>query len=439
MNGDRDSEIAHVIEDMQYEDGMMNEKLYRRGITASKLRLQLFREHLGLSDDDTSIADPTSDHTWHSIKSTASNNTKIFEAVFDCAPSNRMRAFVNFQSIEVTKILFENKRMNVLKVPGRSHLWDENNLKEWDYAPWNDTNGKPIATDRIDRRDFEVDNYRDRKKKLFSMDHDGWCYARNFSVFQQVRTMKTNYKKYEKLQHLVADRLTLNMTSINFSQLDSGGTGAPRGRRLTNSTSILSNIVGERRTPVLSDTVLFSNSPHFHQTPHSLFVIVAVGGPRKARSASYVGALDRSIQMMNRLKKKSDYGGGNGILNAEYFDTDDDRLDEDDSQMDDGRGSYHAATREGHLTEKHGAEEGNGQGKTRQRGRELPVDKTHECHAGEKGSNAYGHDARDHFGLYGHILVVRIVERRTNGGGHGTEKKERKRGALVRRHVELDS
>ncbi|KAI9895218.1 hypothetical protein PsorP6_018347 [Peronosclerospora sorghi] len=52
-----------------------------------------------------------------------------------------------------------------------------------------DVNCVPTAADRIDLRDFEVDNYRDRKKKLFSMDHDGWCYARNFSVFQEVRTM----------------------------------------------------------------------------------------------------------------------------------------------------------------------------------------------------------------------------------------------------------
>ncbi|KAI9908006.1 hypothetical protein PsorP6_003731 [Peronosclerospora sorghi] len=42
MNGDRSSEIALVIEDKKYEEGMLNEKLYRRGITASKLRLQLF-------------------------------------------------------------------------------------------------------------------------------------------------------------------------------------------------------------------------------------------------------------------------------------------------------------------------------------------------------------------------------------------------------------
>ncbi|KAI9923259.1 hypothetical protein PsorP6_002482 [Peronosclerospora sorghi] len=48
MHGDRDSDIALVIEDMQCEDGMMNEKPYRQGITASTLCLQLFREHLGL-------------------------------------------------------------------------------------------------------------------------------------------------------------------------------------------------------------------------------------------------------------------------------------------------------------------------------------------------------------------------------------------------------
>ncbi|KAI9895130.1 hypothetical protein PsorP6_018643 [Peronosclerospora sorghi] len=162
--------------------------------------------------------------------------------------------------------------------------------------------------------------------------------------------MKEDYKKREKLQHLVADRLMLKYD-------------------------------GE-------------------------------GGARQ------IDTEDESIEA------KSDYGGGHGF-NAEYFDTDDDWLDEHDSQMEDGRGSYHTATREGHLTEQHGAEEGNGQGKTRQRGCELPVAKTNECQAGEKGSNAYGQDAGDHIGLYGHNLVVRIVERRTNGGGYGTEKKER--------------
>lgn len=208
MMGDRDSEIALVIQDMQFEDGHMNERPYKRGATAGALRMQLFREHLGLSDDDVSVTDPTSERTWQRIRNVSQNNTKIFETVFDCAPSNKMRAFTSFQNIDVTQI-YENQRINVLKVPGRRrHVWDKENLKDGDYAPWTDVNGVPIAEDRINLDDFVVDNFKDKRKKhLFSMDHDGWLYARNFSIFQEIRTMKTDYRKREKLQYLVADRL----------------------------------------------------------------------------------------------------------------------------------------------------------------------------------------------------------------------------------------
>ncbi|RMX70359.1 hypothetical protein DD238_000225 [Peronospora effusa] len=469
MNGDRDSEIALVIEDMQYEDGLMNEKPYRRGLTASKLRMQLFREHLGLSDDDISVADPTSDLTWQSIKSTASSNTKIFEAVFDCAPSNRMRGFVNFQSIEVTQI-FENQRLNVLKVSGRSHLWDASNLKEGDYAPWTDVNGVPIAADRVDLSDFEVDNYRDRKKKLFSMDHDGWCYARNFSVFQEVRTMKTDYKKREKLQHLVADRLmaqvrrrrwdkkgslpprpdprdssysmasddeehgrfhsiwrrlqqgdfsrsnSISTTPTHFTQLDSGGVisgsvsagGATRGRRCYNSAPMPLNgsmLVVGNNTSLLSavpgDTQSYPNSPCSMPTPHSPSVNAIINGPRNIRSvrsprASSVHGTGGGVRARGNTRSGrdspygffsaggarqhdtddessdagSEYGGGisaslkrwvstvdvldfgrRSKFNAEYFDTEEDNLHGDDPQLEDGRGSYHAATRDGILAE----------------------------------------------------------------------------------------
>ncbi|KAF1775591.1 Phospholipase D-like domain [Phytophthora cactorum] len=398
MNGDRDSEIALVIEDMQYEDGVMNEKPYRRGVAASKLRLQLFREHLGLADDDLSVADPTSDHTWNSIKSTASSNTKIFETVFDCAPSNRMRAFVNFQSIEVTQI-FENQRMNVLKVPGRSHVWDAQNLKEGDYAPWTDVNGVPIAADRVDLRDFEVDNYRDRKKKLFSMDHDGWCYARNFSIFQEVQTREA--------QHLVADRLMAQVrrrrwvkkgllppqdprdssfsiasddeehgrfyslwrrlqqgdfsrsnsvsTPTNFSQLDTDG-------GIAGSMSVGARSVRSARTSSLLGTGGGARTR---------------GNTRSARGSFYgmfsVTGGNRNLDTDDESSDAgSDYGGGHGIraslkrwystmdvldfgrrskFNAEYFDTDEDHLHSDDPLLEDGRGSYHAATRDGLLTE----------------------------------------------------------------------------------------
>lgn len=238
MMGDRDSEIALVIQDMQFEDGRMDDQAYKRGVTASALRMQLFREHLGLSDDDESIIDPASERTWQRIKAVSQNNTKIFESVFDCAPSNRMRAFQSFQNIDVTQI-YENQRLNVLKVPGRRrHVWDKENLKDGDYAPWTDVNGVPIAEDRINLDDFVVDNFKDkRKKQLFSMDHDGWLYARNFSIFQQIRTMKTDYRKREKLQYLVADRLMAQVRRRRWVKKDTMPALALMNREMSRDSS----------------------------------------------------------------------------------------------------------------------------------------------------------------------------------------------------------
>ncbi|TDH65438.1 hypothetical protein CCR75_003907 [Bremia lactucae] len=393
MNGDRDSEIALVIEDMQYEDGVMNEKPYRRGVSASKLRLQLFREHIGLIDDDLSVVDPTSDNTWKLIKSVASSNTKIFDTVFDCAPSNRMRAFVNFQSIDVTQI-FENQRMNVLKVPGRSHVWDAQNLKEGDYAPWTDVNGVPIAADRLDLSDFEVDNYRDRKKKLFSMDHDGWCYARNFSIFQEVRTMKTDYKKREKLQHLVADRLmaqvrrrrwvkkgllpprndprdssfsiesddeergrffsiwrrlqqgdfsrsnSISMTPTNFSQMNSGGeiAGSVRvgsttaGRRLYHSNSMPSSapLVVPLRPAIGGTTPSCPNSPGGASSHHTPESPALTAGARSARTSSLLGiGGNTGSRDATRSARGSFYGMFSVANGTRLFDTDDESSEAD--------------------------------------------------------------------------------------------------------------
>ncbi|TYZ68928.1 hypothetical protein PybrP1_009108 [[Pythium] brassicae (nom. inval.)] len=208
LMGDRDSEIAVIIEDMQFQDGRMNDAAHRRGVVVGALRLQLFREHLGLADSDDSVVDPTAEHTWRAIRGVAQQNTQIFETVFDCAPSNNMRAFSSFKNIEISQI-YENQRLNVLVVPGRRrHVWDQDNLKDGDYAPWTDVNGVPIPPDKFNLEDYVLDSAKDRKKRhLFSMDHDGWLYARNFSIFQEIRTGKTDFKKRERLQHFMTDRL----------------------------------------------------------------------------------------------------------------------------------------------------------------------------------------------------------------------------------------
>lgn len=206
MLGYRDSEIAVVIEDMEFTDGLMNGKTCRRGVAASSLRMQLFREHLGLSKDDHSIEDLLAEHSWQRIKNISSQNTETFERVFNCAPSNQMRAFASFQNIEITQI-YENQRLNMIKGRGRQ-VWDWSHLKDGDYAPWTDVNGVPIPLDRFDLDDFEVDTRKDNgRKKLYSMDNDGWCYARNFEVFQQFRTGSDEITKREKLQHFMTDRI----------------------------------------------------------------------------------------------------------------------------------------------------------------------------------------------------------------------------------------
>ncbi|TMW56578.1 hypothetical protein Poli38472_006588 [Pythium oligandrum] len=225
MAGERDSEIALVIEDTQFEDGLMNERPYRRGVVVGALRRQLFREHLGLADDDETTLDPAAEWSWLRIRNISQRNTKIFESVFDCAPSNRMTSFNTFKDIEVTQI-FENQRLNVLKMRknqagnGR-HVWDQANLKPDDYAPWTDVNGVPINMDNVHLDDFVIDNYKDKnRKKLFMMDHDGWLYARNFSVFQEVRMH--NFRKRDKIHYFVTDRLMAQVRRRRWVKKDSG-------------------------------------------------------------------------------------------------------------------------------------------------------------------------------------------------------------------------
>jgi phospholipase D1/2 len=222
MMGDRDSEIALVIEDVQFEEGMMNERPYRRGVVAGALRMQLFREHLGLAEDDASSQDPTAEWSWLRIKNISAKNTAIFESVFDCAPSNRMTSFSSFKSFEMTQI-FENQRINVnvLKKGHGRHIWDSGNLKEGDYAPWTDVNGVPVNMDKVNLDDFVMDRFKDKKRKhLFLMDHDGWCYARNFSVFQEVRMQ--NFRKRDKIQHFMTDRLMAQVRRRRWVRKDSG-------------------------------------------------------------------------------------------------------------------------------------------------------------------------------------------------------------------------
>lgn len=96
MLGGRDSEIAVVINDVDFEPSVMNGEPRQAGQFAGSLRRTLFREHLGIFDiKNTSIdvKDPVSDAFYREIWiKSATTNTEIYEKVFRCIPSDEVHS-----------------------------------------------------------------------------------------------------------------------------------------------------------------------------------------------------------------------------------------------------------------------------------------------------------------------------------------------------------
>ena len=87
MLGDRDSEVAVMIEDLDFIDGKMNDVEYKMGKFAHSLRCDLLKEHLGQLENndnefDISIDDPLADKFVVGVYSRAELNTIFFLTVF---------------------------------------------------------------------------------------------------------------------------------------------------------------------------------------------------------------------------------------------------------------------------------------------------------------------------------------------------------------------
>ncbi|KAL5287281.1 Pld family protein [Megaselia abdita] len=100
MIGKRDSEIAVIITDEEFENGRMNGENYPSGRFCGKLRKFLFKEHLGLLDPDPNrmvidVTDPVIDTFWNGFwKRTSLRNTEIYDTVFKCIPTDNVQSFV---------------------------------------------------------------------------------------------------------------------------------------------------------------------------------------------------------------------------------------------------------------------------------------------------------------------------------------------------------
>ena len=84
--GDRDSEVALVIEDTQKVTIRLAGREFQASQFAHSLRLQLFREHSGGTNDV--LMDPLSDEFDHFWRVTAQSNTVRYRHVFRCYPDD---------------------------------------------------------------------------------------------------------------------------------------------------------------------------------------------------------------------------------------------------------------------------------------------------------------------------------------------------------------
>ena len=95
--GNRDSEIAVVIHDTAqfvYIKLVHTGESIRVGKAGYELRTRLLQEHLAIPSANLHLFDDLSDNSvWRRINDIALNNTRIYESVFGCVPSNRVHSF----------------------------------------------------------------------------------------------------------------------------------------------------------------------------------------------------------------------------------------------------------------------------------------------------------------------------------------------------------
>ncbi|KAL0087888.1 hypothetical protein J3Q64DRAFT_1735044 [Phycomyces blakesleeanus] len=129
--GERDSEIALMVEDQDMIPSKMNGEDYKASRFAATLRRQLWKEHLGLlpdrptdevvpsmlplpvpqedvteSEEDLQVMDPLDDATLSLWNSTAKINTEAFREVFHCVPDDNVKTWEEYKAFypDPTKI-----------------------------------------------------------------------------------------------------------------------------------------------------------------------------------------------------------------------------------------------------------------------------------------------------------------------------------------------
>ncbi|XP_072006076.1 phospholipase D2 isoform X2 [Engystomops pustulosus] len=94
MLGKRDSELAIIVEDTEYEQSTMDGEPYQAGKYALSLRMDCFTTILGAQNPPClDVSDPVSDHFFNEVWcQIALNNAALYDQVFRCLPSNAVQS-----------------------------------------------------------------------------------------------------------------------------------------------------------------------------------------------------------------------------------------------------------------------------------------------------------------------------------------------------------
>lgn len=113
--GNRDSELAAIVEDSVKVKTTMNGEPYLADRFAFTFRMFLFREFLGLDEHDNSVLDPICDKTYKLWRDTANNNTSIYQQVFPDIPSDLIKSWKDLSDKDVELHISKPETIPLLK------------------------------------------------------------------------------------------------------------------------------------------------------------------------------------------------------------------------------------------------------------------------------------------------------------------------------------
>lgn len=130
MLGNRDGELAVLIEDKKTVPGKLRGVPCNFGYCVHEWRKRIFAESFGMSMEE--VMDPLDHKMWDEIDYRTSRNVEIYREVFGCYPDNEMKTLDDIKRIEekaVTKKYYEVRE----SIKGVAVTWPSSFLENENY------------------------------------------------------------------------------------------------------------------------------------------------------------------------------------------------------------------------------------------------------------------------------------------------------------------